>query len=292
MSSVAQELQPARPPLPSWGTALGAALLGWVIAGCFVLVPTLVADWIGLVGRPAGDGLRDWPYPDAGWYSLVANSIVWLVILAATALPVRGMLADRVDRPVSAVVVFPVLAITGFAPLLPRGLLDLPWPIALLVAAALLRLIPGFGPAPLPKRTTAKLIAVGAALLLVPLAHGILHPLWPGSSYFSQTPKTAMFSLQNAGLATLELESLSLRMPVPLAELRGVHIGRQPPFPDTAMQGLPFELPPRKEAFVRLDLRPLGCGSGPLRAEATYRFRVLGRTRVEILPIELVKRPC
>jgi hypothetical protein len=293
MTSVAHETGTrfARSPLPSWGAALAAAFLGWVIASFLVGALGLVAMELGFLGRSSGSGLRSWPYPEAGWASVAANSVVWLWIFAATALLIRGLFADRSGRPISSVVVFSVLLVTGFAPLVPRGLLSLSWPLALLATAALLRLVSGYGPAPLPKRTTAKLMAAGTALLVIPAVHAMTHPLWPGNSFFGQTPETTTFSLRNAGLATLELESVSLRMPVPLTELRGVRVSEEPPFPD-ARQGLPLELEPRSEGYVVLRLQPRGCGAGPVRGRAMFRYDVLGRTRVETLPVEIVPRRC
>lgn len=123
MSSVAQEAPPnfAPPALPSWGTAATAAFLGWTISAFSVGAVGLAANALGLLGRVEGTGLRDWPFPAAGWESTAANTLVWLWILALTALLVRGMLADRVGRPVSALAICAVLAITGFVPLLPAA---------------------------------------------------------------------------------------------------------------------------------------------------------------------------
>jgi hypothetical protein len=285
--------QAARSPLPSWRAALTAAFLGWFLAWFAVGALAAVAWELGLVARPSGGGLRDWPYPEAGWQSVVANSIVWFSILAATALLVRGLLADRVERPVSAAVVFLILLATGFAPFLPHGLLNLPWLVGLIVTAALLRLAPGAGPAPLPKRTTAKLTAVGAALLVIPAAHGILHPLWPSPSFLEPMPTpSATFWLRNAGFAAVELESVSLRTPVPLLQLADVRVDDFPPV-GRSSRGLPFELEARSEAFVQLRLRHPGCGTGPpLRGQALLRYRVYGLRRTETLPVPVLPRRC
>ena len=143
MSSVAHG---ARLPLirhspPSWRDTLIAAFLGWLFAQVGVVAILLAASPIGFA-RPQGSGLSDWPYPDAGWWSVAANTVVWIWILALTALLTRGLLADRIRRPISAITIFCALTITGFAPFIPRGLLDLPWLAALLGTALLLRLEP------------------------------------------------------------------------------------------------------------------------------------------------------
>jgi hypothetical protein len=294
VTSVAHETpRLARTPLPSWRAALVSALFGWFFASCFFGLLAIIALELGFLGRTSGSGLRGWPYPEAGWASVLANSVVWFLIFALTALLIRGFLADRSGRPISSAMVFPVLLVTGFAPAVPRGLLSLPWPVALLAAAALLRLVSGFGPAPLPKRTTAKLIAAGAAFLAIPAFHATTHPLWPGNAFFEEKPEKVILSLRNAGLATLELKSLSLRMPtVPAApaELRSVRLSEEPPW--EATQGFPFRLEPRSESYVQLNLRPLGCGVGQARASATFTYEVLGRTRSETLLVDIPRRAC
>jgi hypothetical protein len=294
MTSLAHEGRDfARSPRLGWGAALTAAFLGWVLAGFAVALLGIVAWELGLVGRSSGSAIRDWPYPEAGWPSLLANTIVWLWIFAATALLVRGLLADRSERPVSAATVFVILLATGFAPV-PHGLLELPWLVGLILTAALLRLAPGAGPDPLPKRTTAKLIAVATSLLLIPAAHGLLHPLWPGSSIIGEGPSTATFSLRNAGFAKVELEAVSLQTQIPFVELIGVRVDDQPPFLlRPASFGLPFELASRSEAFVQLQLRHRGCGEGRLPgSKAKLRYRVYGVRRTETLPVSIASRSC
>jgi hypothetical protein len=253
----------------------------------------IIALELGFLGRSSGSGLRGWPYPEAGWASVVANSVVWLLILALASLLIRGFLADRSGRPISSATVFAVLLVTGFAPFVPRGLLNLPALIALLATAALLRFVSGFGPAPLPKRTTAKLIAAGTAFLAIPAFHATTHPLWRGNTFFEEKPEKVILSLRNAGLSTLELKSLSLRLPTvptPPAELRSVRLSEEPAW--EATQRFPFRLEPRSEGFVHLNLRPRGCGLGQARASATFTYEVLGRTRTETLPVDIPRRAC
>ncbi len=303
MSSVAHgaRLPVVRPPLPSWRAALTAVFMGWFFAFIAVAVVGLAASQVGLIERPHGGGLRDLPYPEAGRASFVANAVVWLWILALTALLIRGLLADRAPRPVSAFAIFVILAFSGFAPLLPRGLLDLPWLVALLATAALLRLAPAFSPPTIPKRATAVFLAAGALLLAVPALHAVRHPLWLGSSVFSDPPErqTATISLRNAGFADVELEAVSLRMLPPFellpVELVDVRVDKHPPLaPGGPFESprLPFTLGGRSEAFVQLHLRRMGCGSGPLKSEATVRYRVRGDLRVEALPVSITLRAC
>lgn len=274
-----------------------AAFLGWFVAWVFIVVVGLAAWRLGLVQRPQGSGLHDWPYPEAGRASLAANTVVWLWVLALTALLIRGLFADRIQRPVSAVSIFLLLVLTGFAPALPHGLLELPWLVSLVATAAFLRLAPEYGPPAVPKRVTGAAVAMGALLLAIPALHGFLHPLWLGGSAFSDpwSRNTATISLRNAGLADLELEAVSLWASVPLVELVGVRVDKRPPPPPGApfhSPQLPFTLKGRSEAFVQLRLRRMGCGSGPLRTEATVRYRVRGDMRVETLPVLISPRPC
>lgn len=136
------------------------------------LAAGFAASQLGLVERPRGSGLRDWPYPEAGHGSLTANVVVWLSILVLTAFLIRGLLADLMQWPVSTLPIFVVLAITGFAPFIPRGLLDVPWAIGLLATSALLRLAPDCSPPATPMRATAVLLAAGTLVLCASRACG------------------------------------------------------------------------------------------------------------------------
>ena len=300
MTSVAHELSAVRPPRPSWRATLWAAFLGWFFAFVAIAALGMAAAALGLMSRPDGSGLRDWPYPEAGRASLAANAVVWTWILALTALLIRWLLAPAVRRPVSAVAIFVVLALTGFAPFLPRGLLDAPWLVALLVTAALLRLAHGYEPSSVPRRVTIVAWAVGLALLAVPVIHAVSHPLWPGTSIFSdQAPNTTTFSLRNAGSADVELEAVSLRAPGSLDSLNkglAVRVDGHPPAPPGApalldSPRLPFTLQGRSDAFVQLRLRTL-CGTGTLPVSATVAYRVRGAERVLSVPVPITPRPC
>jgi hypothetical protein len=307
MSSVAHEarLPDVRPPLPGWGAAFTAAFLGWCLTFFSVLAVGLVAELFGLLGHLQGGGLRDWPYPDSGWASLTANAVAWVWILALTALVVRGLLADRSPRPISAVPVFVILAATGFAPGLPRGLVELPWPIALVVSAALLRFTPAFSPPTLTKRRTTALLAGGALFLIVPAAHGFLHPVWPGSfsvgeSIGSPPPRgnTTTFSVRNEGFQPVELDQILLRSTLPFValELKDVRVDRQPPFerasPFGQSPGLPYTLEGRSEAFIQLSLKDVPCGSSSLPSKAIISYSAHGAGRATAVPVAINLRPC
>jgi hypothetical protein len=296
MSTVVQEAPSGvdRPRLPSWRAALVSALLGVALVWCAVVAATTAAEALGLIGRPAGSGLRDWPYPEAGLSSLAANAVVWVWILALTALVIRGLLADRSTPAISAVPVFCVLALTGFAPGLPRGLLDLPLPAAFVFTVVLLRLGPAFAPPVLSKRATMALLAAGALFLAVPAAHAILHPLWPGSilSVDPSARNAATFSLRNAGFADVLLQGVTLRAPLLPVQLTGVSVDESPLLLD--LQRLPYRLDRRSEAFVQLRYRTQACGDGSaLRGgEATIRYRVHDAVHAETLPVTIPLRPC
>ena len=295
MSTVAHEARSGvgRPRLPSWRAAFVSAFLGWVVVLWAVVAAALAVQQLGLVVRPAGSGLRDWPYPEAGLSSLAANAVVWAWILVLTALVIRGLLADRSTPAISAVTVFCILVLTGFAPGLPRGLLDLPVPAAFVFTVVLLRLAPAFAPPVLSKRTTAALLAAGALFLAVPAVHAVLHPLWPGSTVYGDPPGSATFSLRNAGFADVELQRLTLRAGVPNlgVQLTGVTVGEDPSLLDAGR--LPHRLDGRGDAFVRLRYRTRACGAGtPLNGEAGIRFAVHGAVRVETLPVPIQLRPC
>ena len=287
MSTAASEVRPPAfvTPQPSFGDAFCATLLGFVIASVLVIAPVLVAHWLGLAGdRFVGLGQDEvsplsWPYERNGAFSVVANLVVWIEVLAFTALLVRGMLADRVG-PLSAVPIFVVLAVTGFAPLLPHGLLMMPGIIALLASAWLIQVAVATTPIrPLPKRTTARLMALFAALLAIPAAYGAAHPLGMGSQFGPQSPKELTFGLRNQGFADMRVTDISLDTPI-----HGLSVAREP---------LPFALDGRHERVVRLGLHQAGCGSGgPLPAHAIVRYSLLGSDFTARIPVEVPLKPC
>jgi hypothetical protein len=309
VSSVAHELPAGRPPLPSWGAAIASAFFGAFLAYFCLGVVALAGAKLGLlsldIARPVRDGLRDWPYPEAGRLSLAANAVVWVWVLALTALVVARLLARSVRRPVSAVMVFGVLAVTGFAPFLPRGLLDPPWLVALLLtarpAAARLRL----RAAVVPRRVTVAAFAVGVVLLAIPVLHALRHPLWPTVDYVRNQPaKNAVtLSLRNMGSADVELEAVSLRTPawvprpVEVVDVRADDsppLGPDPPIPPIAAQfespRLPFTAEGGTYVYVQLRLEPRGCGTGTLPATADIAYRVRGAKHVQTFAVPITLR--
>jgi hypothetical protein len=201
-----------------------------------------------------------------------------------------------------------VLAATGFAPFIPRGILDLPWLVGLVLTAALLRLTSGTV-TPLPKRATARLLLAGAPLLVVPAIYGALHPLW-FDQVVSQTveppPRTApagfTFGVRNAGHAAVDLRSVSVASPGLPLRLVDVLVGGTPPAPPGApfqdeSQRPPFVVEGRATVFVQLRLRPVGCPQTrarvvPARGESVIRYRVGGRAHTARLPLELLAPRC
>jgi hypothetical protein len=299
MSSVAHgaRLPVIRRSPPGWRATFLAAVLGWLFAQIAVGVAWAAAWGLGIARKPQGSGLSDWPYPDAGWWSLAANTVVWVWIFALTALLIRGVLSDRIGRPISAFTIFCALTITGFAPFIPRGLLDLSWPAALLGTALLLRLEPYVEIPVWRKRTTVKALAVGAALLVIPAVHSTLHPLWsdPISIAQPQSKNLATVPVENAGFADVELRSVVLRTPVPIAELVDVRADGHPPFSPGgpfASPRLPYTVGGGDHAFIQLRLRHRGCGTGSIAASAVVRYRLRGNLRSQALPVKLTPRPC
>jgi hypothetical protein len=284
VTSVAHEARPEFvPPRPSFGDAFYATLLGFVIACVVTIVPVAGAAWLGLAGRElvgfGGEGLRDWPYPRNGTFSLVANAVVYLDLLAFTALFVRGILADRVG-PMSTVPIFVVLAVTGFAPLLPHGFLNAPGIVDLLLSAWLIQItVATTAIRPLSKQATARVIAVLIMLLAIPAAFGVSHPVRPGSTYGPFSAKELRFAIANAGFGDVRVLRISLD-----ADVRGIRMLEAPK---------PFTLAGRHERVVRLRIHQTGCGAGgPLRADAVVRYRLLGSDKVARMPVEVPIRAC
>jgi hypothetical protein len=277
--------------------------MGWFFSWFAVAALALAASRLGLLERPQGRDLRDWPYPEAGLASLAANAIVWVWIIALTALLIRGLLADRAYWRVSALPIFVVLALTGFAPFLPRGLLELPWAISLLATAALVRLVPKCSPPTIPARAAAVLLLPASLLLVLPALHAVRHPLWLGSEVFFDPRQRgkATISLRNAGFAQIELDAVSLRARKSLALPRGVvevvdlRVARSPSFGSSRLfepAQLPFRLEGRSNAFVQLRFKPLGCGNGSLPSNVRVHYQVRGAGRVASFPMSIELRPC
>ncbi len=200
--------------------------------------------------------------------------------------------------------VFGVLAVTGFAPFLPRGLLDPPWLVALLLTAALLRYASAFEPLVVPGRVTVAAFAVGV-VLAVPVLHALRQPLWPTVDYVrNQRAKNAVtLSLRNMGPADVRLEAVSVRTPAsaPLAvELVDVRaddsppLGPDPPIPPIAAEfespHLPFTAQGGTYVYVQLRLAPRGCGSGTLPATADIAYRVRGAEHVQSFAVPITLR--
>jgi hypothetical protein len=273
------------PPRPGFGDALYATLLGFVIASVVVLVPVFVATWLGLAGREpygpfGGGGLLDWPYRRTGTFSLIANAVVCLELLAFTALFVRGMLADRVG-PVSTVPIFVVLAVTGLAPLIPHGFLDAPGIVDLLLSAWLIQVaVATTAIRPLSKRTTARAIMVLVMLLAIPAAYGATHPVRTGSSYGPFSAKELTVAIRNDGFADVRVTRVSLD-----TDVSGIRA--------TVRGPMPFTLSARRGTRVRLRVQQAGCGAGgPMSADALVRYRVFGSTQIAKIPVEVPIKAC
>ena len=114
-------LPAVRPSLPSWCAPLTAAFEGSFFALCAV-VAVSPASQVGLIDRaPVGEVGRQ--------SSLATKAVVWLWMVAPSTFRSAAS-RERQERPVSALVNVVVLAATGFAPTLPRGLLELRWIVA------------------------------------------------------------------------------------------------------------------------------------------------------------------
>jgi hypothetical protein len=284
VTTVAHEARPEFvPPKPSFGDALYATLLGFVVANLVVVVPVVVATWLGLAGRElvgfGGEGLRNWPYQRNGTFSLVANGVVWFDLLAFTALVVRGVLADRVG-PLSAVPIFVVLAVTGFAPLLPHGFLHAPGVVDLLLSAWLVQItVATTAVRPLSKQATTKVIAVFVMLLTIPAAYGASHPVRPGSTRGPFSANELQFGVDNDSFTDVRVTQISLD-----TDVEGIRVVGAP---------TPFTLAARHERLVRLRVDQTACGTGgPLRGDALVRYRLLGSDNVARIPVDVPISAC
>jgi hypothetical protein len=159
----------------------------------------------------------------------------------------------------------------------------LPGLIALLASAWLIQVAVATTPLPpLRKRTTAKVIAGFALLLVVPAAYGVTHPLAHGSVYGSGSSREVTFALANHGFADVRVTAVSvsdLFSAFPVARLAG--------------PAVPFTVDARAERRVRLTVSQGGCSDGgPMRANALVRYRLLGSELSARIPVEVTLRPC
>jgi hypothetical protein len=263
---------PAQPQLPGWVHSSLALVVGWVLGAAATFVLYGAATFVGAMSRPYGwhaGVLNEWPFPDNGLWSLIANFAVIFIALLLTTVATSWWLRRKHER-VSDGRLAVVLFFTGWIPLATKGTLGL---FGFLVAVVLVRFWVGRHDDYLRPVEAAVLVAVLSAVVL---SFGLTHPLWTASVRKTASTKNNQVEVvvHNAARIGVTIDRLD---PAPL-------IGRPRPSH--------LHLAPGADGSFRFSFRgQSGCGTALLGLHA--RYQLLGLTLTEKLPAQVsVGRPC
>lgn len=266
MTSVAYSGQPQ---LPGWIDSTLALVVGWLASAAAILVLYVAATFVGAISQPyawhAGD-LNEWPYPDNGLWSLLANVAVILIALVLTTVATSWWLR-RKHTHVSDGRLALVLLFAGWIPLAtaaPVGGL-----VGFLVALILVRRWVARHEGRLAPTSAAVLVAV---LGTVVLSYGLLHPLW----------SAGVFPYTSAG------KQRSVEIDVHSAARVGVTIDRiEAPFGGSARPAR-LHLAPGADGAIVLSVPRGVCGTAVFGIHA--RYHVFGLALGETLPARVGRR--
>jgi hypothetical protein len=275
MSTVAY---PAQPQQPSWWRTAGLLLIGLLLGALALFGLYLIASLLGVIGRNYGvserGSINDWPFPDNGWSSFLADVSVWTLALLVVTVATAWMLREAYET-VSERRLAVVLVLTGMLPFVTThhggGSL-----IGFVIATLLVRHWVVKDEA----RTSRRTVIVAAVCLSLTIAsYGLLHPVWVASaSVISEHPakagKGVVFSLQNKGRVSLTVERINAW-----------------PFARTVVAGFPWDAHPVKGTRIApgvsqvftMRIRGGGCASPDFGQAFTLpglsiRYRLLGIT--------------
>jgi hypothetical protein len=271
----------AEPPLPGWIATAVALVAGWFIAALATAVLYLGADLIGAIGRtsPSYPGaLNDWPYPDNGLWSLLANVAVVLIALVLTTMATSWWLR-KAHEPVSDGRLAGVLLVTGWLPLETAG----PYGgfFGFLAAVLLIRYWVARHQDHLPRKTAVSCLAGLAAVVV---SYGLLHPFWTTNIspvQFEPPVKNRIITIgiSNASRFAVRVDGFKLSPPF---ATRAV----PPDFPFPSVRtSSPFVVPPRSERFLNRSLPPGGCGA--LVIGIHVRYHLLGLPLRQTVPARI-----
>ncbi|HSB37731.1 MAG TPA: hypothetical protein VLD13_01485 [Gaiellaceae bacterium] len=270
MSSVAY---PAQPAGPGWWRTAWLMFLGWLTAAIALGGLYVVGFAVGTIGTSTNVSeagvINDWPFPDNGWWSLVANLATYVLALGITTVAVAAQLRGRFST-VSEERLALVLLLTGGIPfLLPEhgggivfGFVIAVWAVRAWVVRDEFRFA---------RRTLALL---GGILLLTIASYGFLHPVWVADAQLTTAPKSTrnvLLLLHNAGRVGVEVDHVS---GAPFPSVR-------PGFPWKPERAAAVRFPPSSTRAFTLTMRGSGCGPFDVRV----RYRILGITLSEPLRV-------
>lgn len=269
MTSVAYR---AEPPQPGWGSAVGALLGGWIVAGLATLLLYVGAGLVGAISHPSaslnpgtgvemhGVALNDWPYAHNGLWSVGANAAVVLLVLVITTKATSWWMRGSYERFSEGRLAL-VLLFTGWLPLKAGG--PVGGFLGFLVACVLIHYWVVGGEDRLPNRAAIAIVSVLAAFAGV---YGLLHPLWTVYVMPSGTARAhrATIAIHNAARVPVTVDGFKVSPAFPGPR------GRFTLTPgSTARLQRAFSFPARSERFLTQPL-PEGCGTVPVGIRVQY----------------------
>jgi len=245
-------------------------LVGWVAGAAASLVLYAIAIEIGAIGTPYGTHpgvLNEWPFRHGGLWGLSANIAVIAIALLLTTVATSRWLR-RKHSVVSDGRLAVVLFFTGWIPLVTTG--PVGGLFGFLVAVVLVRHWVARREDCIPLADVGVLVA---ALSLLVLSFGLLHPLWT-SDVFRLAPtgksRAVQVVIHNAGLARVTIDRLEVQ---PALRLK--------PQPST------LHLGSRADRLFTLSLPDARGSCGTLVVAMHARYHVFGLSFTEDLPAQL-----
>lgn len=263
-------------PRPGFLRVVWEVIVGCLLAAFVLLLPIVGLAYLGVFAWQTSS-FREWPlrgpYPPDTLWAVSADVFCAAVVITVTTMMIAGSIETMVELPVSRPVVAVVVTVTGVAPFFYAQLLPVGAPVALLVAAFLIRrfAVDRFRQVRIGFSRWVVLAAAAAVCgLALTVSFGVTHPLWATSAY-TDDGDHIIFNLQNSGLAAVTVLGLSepARLSYPIT-----YDYRRPRVAGTLLAG-------HKSRSIVL-LRP-GCASDDLRV----RYRVFGR----VMSVRLRPKP-
>jgi hypothetical protein len=275
---------PAKPPLPGWFWTAGALLVGWIVAGAATALLYLAADGLGAIshgyaypGATPNDwsvgfnrvSLSDWPYPDSGLWTLVANVAVVALELVLTTVATAWWMRRSFEHFSEGRLAL-VLLFTGWLPVHAGG--PVGGFLGFVIAVWLVRAWVTRAEGRLPARTTIITVAV---LALVAAVYGVLHPFWTVDVEPYRSHQ-ALIVVNNAAQVAATVDGFTVSPAAP--SLRRADGFTLTPL-GTAHRT--FRFAPRSERLL-IQRLPQGCGT--LRLSIHMRYHIFGLPMTQSVP--------
>lgn len=202
-----------RPLRPGWLVTGWALLVGYIWAALLLALPAIALLWLGLVDHNSGPrrppGLVVAPFYPGGAWAVVTDLAVGAVVIAVTALAIRGSVLRRTGYAIPRRTALAALAVTGWAPYLGFHVLALGGGASFVATLVVLRWKAGpdtaSEPEPWPVKQLVLLLATATVLVL---SYTAFHPLrTAGLGVFSDSnARTGMtVDVRNSGFADVKI---------------------------------------------------------------------------------------